>query len=70
MKYRIILNSENLYEVQRKRFFKWTSICEVSFDILGMECGYESITFKKIEDAEDYVSNLNKFKRIKVVKYV
>lgn len=70
-RYRIILNSDRLYEIEKKSFFGWSTIKEWDgCDPLGVDYGYSEKTFNNIEDAEEYIEKIeNENKRI-VVKEI
>lgn len=64
-RYRIMLNSHGSYEIDRKSFFGWSTVKEWDgCDPLGFDYGYSKKKFNTIEDAEEYINELeNKGKR-------
>jgi len=70
-RYRIILNSKGLYEIEKKSFFGWSAIKEWDgCDPLGFDYGYSEKTFKTIEDAEKHISELEDYNKKIVVKEI
>lgn len=71
-KYRIILNSSILFEIERRSFFGfWKPIMEWDgCDPLGFDYGYSAKTFNTAEDAEKHISYLDKKLKRTVVKEI
>ena len=71
-RYRILKNQFGLYEIERKSFFGfWKPIMEWDgCDPLGFDYGYSEKTFKTVEDAEKYISDLDNMFTRKVVKEI
>lgn len=71
-RYRIILNSSGLHEIEKKSFFGfWNTIMEWDgCDPLGFDYGYSAKTFNTVEDAEKYISYLDKMFTRTVVKEI
>lgn len=71
-KYRIILTSNGLYEIESKSFFgSWNSVMDwAGCDPLGFDYGCSEKTFNTLEEAEKYIKKIeNENKRV-IVKEI